>query len=322
MHPFKKKYLYFMQLDQYISDLLYRYECVIVPGFGAFLTQYQPAIIHDSTHAFYPPKKKLSFNAQLTDTDGLLANYIAKKEMIPHEDANTKIASYVRFIFDGLHKGSAMEFKSIGSFKLSEENALQFEPSYQLNHLSSSFGLSSFTSPQIAREIYKEEVEALEEKAAIAFIPESSASSGWMKYAAVALIGIGIAGFGGFNYLKNVEAHNYAAEQEAESQINEKIQQATFLIENPVPAITLDLIQPKGKYHVVAGAFRVKENAEKRIQQLQSKGYDKARLVGVNKFGLHQVVYGSYSNAQEALAILRNVRKEDNKTAWLDVREL
>ncbi|WP_299208185.1 SPOR domain-containing protein [uncultured Dokdonia sp.] len=311
-----------MQLDQYISDLLYRYECVIVPGFGAFLTQYQPAIIHETTQAFYPPKKKLSFNAQLTDTDGLLANYIAKKEMIPHEDANAKIVSYVRFLFDSLHKGKAVEFKNIGSFQLSEENTLQFEPSYHLNYLTTSFGLSSFTSPQIAREVYKEEVEALKEKEPIAFTPERRTSTGWMKYAAIAVIGFGVAGFGGFNYLKNIEAHNYAAEQEAKSQIDEKIQQATFIIENPLPAITLDLIQPKGNYHVVAGAFRIKENAEKRIQQLQSKGYDKARLVGMNKFGLHQVVYGSYQTGQEALVVLRTVRKEDNKSAWLDVREL
>lgn len=311
-----------MQLDQYISDLLYRYECVIVPGFGAFLTQYQSAIIHESTHAFYPPKKKLSFNAQLTDTDGLLANYIAKKDRIPHEDANAKIASYVRFLFDGLHKGSTIALKNVGSFQLSAENTLQFEPSYHLNYLSSSFGLSCFTSSEIMREVYKEEVTILEEKTPIAFTPEKRTSSGWMKYAAIAVIGLGIAGLGGFNYLKNVEAHNYAAAQEAKSQVDEKIQQATFIIENPLPAITLRLTQPKGKYHVVAGAFRVKKNAEKRIQQLQRKGYDKARLVGVNTFGLHQVVYGSYQNSQEALTVLRTVRKEDNKSAWLDVRVL
>lgn len=311
-----------MQLDQYISDLLYRYECVIVPGFGAFLTQYQPAIIHESTHAFYPPKKKLSFNAQLTDTDGLLANYIAKKDRIPHEDANAKMASYVRFLFDSLHKGSIVELKNVGSFQLSEEHTLQFEPSYHLNYLSSSFGLSSFTSSQIYREVYKDEITALEEKTPIAFTPERRASFGWMKYAAIAVLGLGVAGFGGFNYLKNIEAHNYATAQEARTQVDEKIQQATFVIENPLPAITLNLTQPKGKYHVVAGAFRLQENAEKRIQQLQSKGYDKARLVGVNKFGLHQVVYGSYQNSQEALVVLRTVRKEDNKSAWLDVRVL
>jgi len=311
-----------MQLDQYISDLLYRYECVIVPGFGAFLTQYQPAIIHGSTQAFYPPKKKLSFNAQLTDTDGLLANYIATKEMIPHEDANTKIASYVRFLFDSLHKGTSVDFKNIGSFQMSEENTLQFEPSYHLNYLTTSFGLSSFTSSKIAQKVYGEEVEFIEEEAPIASTPERKTSYGWMKYAAITIVGLGIVSYVGLNHLKNIKEHNYAAEQEAKTQVDNQIQQATFVIENPLPAITLDLIKPKGNYHIVAGAFRVKENAQKRIQQLQNKGYDKSRLIGVNKFGLYQVVYGSYSNAQEALVVLHNVRKEDNKTAWLDIREL
>ena len=55
----------FMQFERYISDLLYRYECVIIPEFGAFLTQNVSAKVHESTNAFYPPKKALSFNEQL-----------------------------------------------------------------------------------------------------------------------------------------------------------------------------------------------------------------------------------------------------------------
>ena len=51
-----------MQLETYISDLLYRYDCVTVPEFGAFLTQRKSATVHDSTNAFYPPKKVLSFS--------------------------------------------------------------------------------------------------------------------------------------------------------------------------------------------------------------------------------------------------------------------
>ena len=59
---------------------------------------------------------------------------IAKKEMIPHEEANLKIASYVRFLYDGLHKGSVIELKNVGIFQLGDENSLQFEPSYHLNY--------------------------------------------------------------------------------------------------------------------------------------------------------------------------------------------
>ena len=84
-----------MQLETYISDLLYRYDCVIVPEFGAFLTQRISAKVHETTHAFYPPKKVLSFNEQLQANDGLLANYIASSERISFEQANKRIVEIV-----------------------------------------------------------------------------------------------------------------------------------------------------------------------------------------------------------------------------------
>ena len=308
-----------MQIDSYISDLLYRYECVILPDFGAFLTQYQSAQIQENTLAFNPPKKKLSFNSQLLDTDGLLANYIAQTEMIPHEQASSKIASYVRKLWDGLHLGETQELKNIGSFSLSADNNLLFEPTYHFNYLTSSFGLSSFTTQTVAREVYKEQVTALEEKAPIAITPERR-NTGWLKYAAIALIGLSIIG-AGYTYVKDVEAHNLASQEEAKELLDTKIQEATFVIDNPLPAITLELIQPQGNYHVIAGAFRMPENAQKRVQQLRTKGY-KARQIGANKYGLHQVAYGSYANPQEALQELHAIRKADNREAWLFVKDL
>jgi len=299
-----------MQLDQYISDLLYRYECVILPGFGAFLTQYQSAQVHQTTNAFYPPKKRLSFNSQLTDSDGLLANYIAKSEVIPHEEASNRIQTYVRFLFDRLHKGEHVTFENIGSFDLNEDNNLQFEPSHHLNYLTSSFGLSSFTTPALAREVYKEQVTALEEKAPIAITPERR-NNGWIKYAAAGVILFAALGLGGFNYVKNVENHNFAAQQEASEKVDAKIQEATFVLENPLPAIRLKLAKPQGNYHVVAGAFSAEANADKCVSQLKAKGY-KARRVG----------YGSFTTGSEALIFLRKVRKDDNKSAWMDIRKI
>ena len=69
-----------MQITTYINDLLYRYECVIIPGFGALLTQYHSARIDSDTHVLFPPSKTLSFNRQLQTNDGLLANHIASVE--------------------------------------------------------------------------------------------------------------------------------------------------------------------------------------------------------------------------------------------------
>src|SRR5690606_40187418 len=87
-----------MQLETYISDLLYRYECVTIPEFGAFLTQRASATIDDATNTFYPPKKTVSFNEQIQKNDGLLAHYIADVEKIPFEVANEKIAKRVNSI--------------------------------------------------------------------------------------------------------------------------------------------------------------------------------------------------------------------------------
>lgn len=305
-----------MQLDQYISDLLYRYECVILPGFGAFLTQHLSAQVHETTQAFYPPKKQLSFNAQLTDTDGLLANYIAKTAHIPHEEANKRIASYVRYLFDQLHKEQTVMLKNIGQISFNKDKHLSFEPSYHLNYLTDAFGLASFTSPKIAREVYKEEVEALEASTPIHFTQQRR-SSGWIKYAAATVvIALGLSAVIGYNYVQSVEEHNFAAKQDADQQVDHKIQEATFVIKNPLPSVTLNISKPKGRYHVVAGAFRNQENAAKRVTQLREKGY-KARQIGVNNFGLHQVVYDSYQEPKQALAALRAIRKADNASAWL-----
>ena len=82
-----------MQLSQYISDLLYRYECVTLPHFGAFLSHPISARINEATSDFYPPQKQLSFNAQLQSNDGLLASYISDVENISFEVLLTKLSN-------------------------------------------------------------------------------------------------------------------------------------------------------------------------------------------------------------------------------------
>ncbi|MFN7331701.1 MAG: SPOR domain-containing protein, partial [Flavobacterium sp.] len=76
-----------MKIEPYIAQLLYRYQCVTVPGLGAFLTETQSAQWHGAAQTFFPPKKVISFNAYLKNNDGLLANHIAQTEKIPYEVA-------------------------------------------------------------------------------------------------------------------------------------------------------------------------------------------------------------------------------------------
>ena len=81
-------------------------------------------------------------------------------------------------------------------------------------------------------------------------------------------------------------------DNKAQETIQEYIQQATFFGNDPMelPSITLNVTKEVKNYHVVAGAFRIEENAHKKIAQLQNKGF-KAELLGKNKYGLHQVSF-------------------------------
>lgn len=311
-----------MQLETYISDLLYRYECVIIPEFGAFLTQQESARIDGSTHTFYPPKKVLSFNEQIQKNDGLLVHYIADVEKIPFENALIKIQKRIKSLKSYLIQGEILTFKNIGDIHLSKDGKIQFEPSYHLNYLTDSFGLSQFVSPEVAREAYKENIETLEETSPLFITPEKRKERPYLRYAAIALIALTVGSLGMSKYYINqIESHNELAQQEAYEQLENKIQEATFVIDNPLPAVTLNVYKQVGKYHIVAGAFRVEKNSFKKVSQLQKLGYN-ARIIGVNKYGLHEVVYESFENRWEALQALRKIRKNHNRAAWLLVKNL
>jgi len=311
-----------MKIEFYISQLLYRYQCVAVPGFGAFLTEIQSARLNESAMAFYPPRKLVSFNFHLKNNDGLLANHISQYEKISYEEAIKNIEATVAGWKFALQQGQAILLKNIGQLSLNSEQNLVFEPSDNLNYLTDSFGLSTFVSPKIQREVYKEEVEALEEKAPILFTPERRSNTSYLKYAAIFVLGLGAAGFFGNNYYQEqINSENLIVQQAVQKKVQDKIQEATFFIESPLPAVKLTIKEEKLAYHIVAGAFRNEENAQKIFEKLSAKGY-KARRIAQNKHGLHPVLYGSFSNYAEAQKAMSKIQKTENPEAWLLIQEL
>lgn len=311
-----------MRAENYISDLLYRYQCVTIPDFGAFLTHSKPAQLHTSTNAFYPPSKELSFNSQLTSNDGLLAKYISDIEGIAYEEVLEKLNSLVSSWKNLLDRKEKLTIKNVGELWLNEDSKIQFLPSYHINYLTSSFGLSSFVSPKITRETLKQEVEELEEKTPLLFTPEKRERPSYLKYAAIALLTITIGALG-FSYYKGLQKQQLQiVEQKAQQQVEETIQQATFFDSQPIvlPPVELDIKKETQKYKIIAGAFRIEANADKKVRQLISKGY-KAQRIGKNRYGLHQVAYASFANVQEALAYLRKIKATESSEAWLLVSE-
>ena len=300
-----------MNLANYINDLLYRYDCVIVPDFGGFVTNRIGAKLNSDTHTFYPPTKQIAFNSHLTHNDGLLANYIASSEQISFEKASTAISLSV-IKWQNELQNTEIKLDNLGTISLNESKQIIFEPKKEVNFLTSSFGLTSLESSAIER--YRQEVKPL---IPVVASTERKGVPAFIKYAATAAILLTL-GFAGYNsYEQNQQKEVFASQQK---ELEKKIQSATFVISNPLPTLKLNVVKEIAKpYHVIAGAFQIAENAEKKVNELILKGFN-AKIIGVNKWGLTQVTFDSYADKNDAINNLNKIKKTVSKDAWLLIK--
>lgn len=301
-----------MTLATYINDLLYRYDCVIVPNFGGFITNRIGSKLHTETQTFYPPAKQISFNSHLNINDGLLANYIATSENISYEKALENIALTVTNWKVELKK-NPINIGVIGLMHFNKQNQLIFEPNKNVNFLSESFGLSA-VSPKV---IAKEKPENIKTIKPVDFKKETNKITSFVKYAASVAVLLTLGYVGNNLYQQNKQQEILANQEKA---LEKKIQNATFVISNPLPTIELSVAKETVKpYHIVAGAFQYPENAKKKVNQLKKLGYN-SKIIGVNKWGLTQVVYNSFVDKNEAINHLYKIQDTVSEDAWLLIK--
>lgn len=313
-----------MQIAQYIESLLFRYQCVVVPSFGAFLTQNKPAYLQKESNSFFPPSRELSFNAQLRTNDGLLVSHIAQAEKKPYEEVLKSVEDQAnRWLLD-LRTNGKLDLAPLGEFRLNPEGNMRFRPAERTNFLTASFGLSAVMASPVTREALKKEVEALEERIPFSITPQRREAGGirpYFKYAAVILLALAT-GLSGYTWYRQQTAAEGLVRAEAQKEVSRHIQEATIFGAEPLelPSITLEIgLTPKkenGIHHIIAGAFRVRENADKKIRQLRQQGFE-AHYVGQNPFGLHQVAYASFDDPRQALDSLHKIRRSVSADAWL-----
>ena len=315
-----------MKIEKYISGLLYRYQCVSIPGFGAFLSEWQSAQIAEGHNSFVPPRKVISFNSNIKTNDGLLANHIALQEKISYETALAKIQTQVVFWLEKLQNKEVLTLENIGEVFSNSENNLVFKPNTSVNYLMDSFGLSGFNSPEIIRENQTQNgTETIsisqpiaENETPVIPLVQTKPNTNWLKYAAAIAVFSTVGTYGYKMYYDyTIDQKTILVEKSVQEKINQKLQEATFVLPNPMAAVDLTLEEkPNAKYHVVAGAYRSEQNANKAMKQLVSQGFD-AHLLTKNKYGLIPVAFGSYSNLKEAQNLKLQINAKDSIDAWL-----
>ena len=239
---------------KYIAELLHRYECVIVPGLGGFLTSYLPAHIDRESHWFSPPSCKVAFNEGLSGNDGLLANYIATSEAISYKEALDDLRAWVEVSLKALQSGERLVIDEIGALWLNPEGNLQFEPGDHTNFHSDSFALPSFIARPVKRQDIRIPAEIQKAKQGISgsrrLITES------LKWAAVLAPFIAFSVWGSMNTGKIGQyLHNYSGLYSWVRTTPGKtaIQPANTVIAESMPAPASDSpITPSGIFSAVS----------------------------------------------------------------------
>jgi len=178
-----------MKLDHHIAQLLFQYDCVIVPELGGFIGNYKPATIQNIQNTFNPPSKQISFNKNLNSNDGLLANHIAQQQNLSYDEALAKITSFVATIQKQLNANKNVTIDEVGTLFLDNENRMQFEPKTANNYLLDSYGLTTFQKFPIKRERLEDKItkEFKDRAAPLVVVAESKKSKKWLAVAAITI---------------------------------------------------------------------------------------------------------------------------------------
>ena len=131
------------KLDIYISELLYRSEKIVVPGFGAFIRQTARSLHDAHSHSVRPPRAVIGFNPHLSKDDGQLINYITQKERLSLEKVRQFIDGTVSLWQDSLRKSKEVKIERVGKIILSRNGQYRFVQQVGVNYNADTFGMPS-----------------------------------------------------------------------------------------------------------------------------------------------------------------------------------
>lgn len=148
-----------MRLDAVISDLMYDNDCVVVPGFGAFLAVHSSAKLNSHSHVIYPPSRNVGFNSRIKHNDGMLSHAVSQLLNISMSEAQVMVETAVALWVNQLAVDQRVALDGLGVVFYDASGQLLFVPDRQQNYLASSYGLMpmhlTVIRPEFGSEIKK-----------------------------------------------------------------------------------------------------------------------------------------------------------------------
>lgn len=326
--------------------MLYNYDCVIVPGFGAFVLNYKPATINLIQDSFSPPAKDIIFNSVVNRNDGLLADYISTKINATYDEALLILKDSVEELKINLNLGKKVSFKGLGIFSINREGNYQFDADKSLNLYLGAYGMISFNSPSVSRIGAAQRIEKkirqkdynVNDRKLISTVAWSAAAS------ILVLVIVTLTFFSTDVFRKNNMNYSGVFSYFISRLYNNDISKPVPEIAKPVTIAVQDsssfksdslnnaLVENKSvdenevtlqsesnpavKYYIIGGCFSIEENANNFVKELKEKGFD-AVIIGKTNRGLVRVAYSSHTDQSLADNQLSKIHSSENPGAWM-----
>ena len=304
-----------MEINQYIKELLLLNDCVIIPEFGGFVANYQPAAIEKNQ--FFPPNKEIAFNNKLISNDGLLINYIADSEGSNYFSAKQKVESFVEETLAQLERNRNVYFEGVGYLHYDSRENLLFEPQLKQNLLVESYGLQNFSYEKLYQRQIPKPAFKVEHQEAVPVIFQKRKLRKLVVtlplLLAMALIPM---------------KHNKEYLSKSDMGIWEALTSSTMAAPTQKPDVNVAVAPPiavvptteQFKYFIIGGSFKSEENAINYLQYLKQHGYTGKDLGIFN--GLHRIAMKGYSTIDEAQKELNSMLyKSPQSGVWIHVNE-
>ncbi len=303
-------------ISVYIRELLFKHDCLIIPGFGAFIGNYFPSHVDRNEGLFYPPVRRITFNRHLTGNDGLLIGHISSHLNIPYVESRDIVNTWAEELRNKILAGNSVILDHLGTFSLNREGTIIFEPDSTVNYLLSSYGLTSYQRQPVTDFDVRTKMLEHQRKPSVS----QPSMKRLLTRAAViipVLVALALVPFNDNLFKGKMEESTLNPLAKAELEFNrEQIVADTIAVpavgepvkKIPAEVTVAEVIKPSRpaviveeyRYMIITGSFKTEDNALMMIEKLRKSGYDPEMTGGPD--GYLRVSAISYATIDEAKA--------------------
>jgi hypothetical protein len=303
-----------MDISKQLSTLLKFHECVIIPDFGGFISNYVPSWFDPARNVFMPPSKEIVFNSKINKNDGLLINHLVESEGVGYSEAHTAVSNWVNAAFDKLNNGQRVEFSGVGSLVFDRFGSYVFNPSGE-NMLAEAYGLEEVSHFKYHNHVQTQgyqprpAIRALNHKndfiriaagiallVSLSIIPVKKENSNFLS-----------SNLNPFSILNSELTDNISGKEASENSSTD------------ISTSGKNAINQKLHFILVGGSFEIYQNALAFRDELLREGNHPE--IFEKKNGLYKVIIDSYNNKNEALNAMENYRENHpGSQVWVSTR--